>query len=114
MEINMYCKQAVGEIIGKIEQNSELKTEGTKPKAEVVKFKEKRTINTKVKESKRLQIFENSINTWKERAIIMYFLLHDFLGGMDLQLTSKAFDTPKSTISTWYNEKKYWGKFCHF
>ena len=39
MEINMYCKQAVGEIIGKVEQNSELETEGTKPKAEDVKFK---------------------------------------------------------------------------
>ena len=54
------------------------------------------------------------MNTWKEQAIIMYFLLHDFLSGMDLQLTSKAFDTPKSTISTWYNEKKYWGIFLPF
>ena len=49
MEINMYCKQAVGELIGKIEQNSELEKEGTKPNAEVAKFKAKRTINTKVK-----------------------------------------------------------------
>ena len=60
----MYSKQAVGEIIGKIEQNSELETEGTK--AENVKFKAKRTINTKVKGSKRLKIFEKSTNTWKE------------------------------------------------
>jgi hypothetical protein len=63
---------------------------------------------------KRSMLFRKKSKTWKERAIIMHFFLHNLLGGMDLNLTSKAFGTPPTTIHTWYREKVYWGKWMAF
>ena len=69
--------------------NSETETNG--PKAQIFKFKAKRTIHPKLTGVMRLKFLEIITSTWKERAIVIYFLLHDFLGRMNLKLTSKAF-----------------------
>jgi hypothetical protein len=88
-------QQLLDDWIGRIEQSHRLQTCQTAP-------------------SDRHRLFSKSYKTWKERATIMFFFLHEYLGGKDAALSSKAFGTPRSTISTWFTDKRYWGKWLPF
>jgi len=122
LEIKMYCKDALNSIIKEVEGNDAneiarcMVNEVVNSTFEHLHLRCQKVLNPKKRSTagKKMLMFQMANKTWKERSVIMYFFLHDCLGAKNLGITAKAFATSKSTISTWYNEKKYWGKFLPF
>ena len=52
--------------------------------------------------------------TWKQRADIVYFLLHPGFTKGDAQLAADVFGIPKSTIRTWVNDKTLFSRWLPF
>ena len=122
LEIKMYCKDALNSIIKEVEGNDAneiarcMVNEVVNSTFEHLHLRCQKVLNPKKRSTagKKMLMFQMANKTWKERSVIMYFFLHDCLGAKNLGITAKAFATSKSTISTWYNEKKYWPKFLPF
>jgi hypothetical protein len=113
-EVKMYCKNAINSIIEDIEANDP-RTTSTQVLEELAGKVEKNVTRTlKQKQTGRKYVFTNKNKSWKERAIVMFFFLNDALGAKDMALTSKAFDSARTTISTWYNERPMWGNWLPF
>ena len=52
--------------------------------------------------------------TWKQRADIIYFMLHPGFANKDVNLTSEVFEIPPSTLRTWLKENRFYGKWVPF
>ena len=103
-EVKIECKSAILNIIDSIEASS--------PQVMVGSILDD-AINTAVQRansekndqpsSKRARVFDFSkkLLTWRERAIMIYFVLHEYLGALDFKLAGKAFNVPPTTIRTW-------------
>ena len=99
-EIKMNCKSAVLSIIQQIEELDPTFIASSLVNEIVDSSFKTATSRARNGPPLRLGTFGKTKNTWKERAIIMYFVLHAGLGGMDFKLAGKAFNTPSTTIRT--------------
>ena len=75
-----------------------------------VKFGEKNS-SSKLKFMRRIK---KPCLCWKQRADILYFLMHPGFANGDTQLTSDVFDIPKTTIRSWLNEQRFYPKSLPF
>jgi hypothetical protein len=53
-------------------------------------------------------------DSWSTKAAALYFLLHDMLGEKKSRFTAEIFGINKSTLSQWYSQKRYWGKWIPY
>ena len=81
LEILMHCKDTVKELIHKVEENdpnhvARSIVDGMLGKIEL-QFQKFLISRKRLSSNKSLGIFVKKNKSWKERAIVMYFLLHD-------------------------------------
>ena len=111
LEIKVQCRDTLNSIIEKI-QNSDPVFVASEIVDEIVgqvhsvssKFAKARPINSKGAPPLRIRSFNNVARTWKERSMILFFVLYDKLGGMDFKLAGKAFNN-HATFSQISNSK---------
>ena len=118
LEKQILCKSIVNDLISEIVEKDPLamSKEVVESLVRKVELRLKRSANARKLKSNgnRLKVFQDCNNTWLERSVVMFFFLHDFLGAKNNATTSKAFKVLRTTISTWFNNNKYWGNFVPF
>jgi hypothetical protein len=79
-EIKMHCKDVLANIIQTLEANDPM-TVSKQVLGDVVRAVEQRNFAIlSTQHNKRKRTFKKSNKTWKERATILYFFLHEYLG----------------------------------
>ena len=113
----MVAKATMEDIVKQLELDLEADIVQSVTKKKTIILAEKVAGKQRISKKKKrgnFRVFQGSTKTWKERSIVLYFGLHNALSNLDFDLTSKAFNTPRTTILTWYAEKRYWGNFIPF